>query len=360
MIASLALSLLAAKTMSHKVLFGGISKALIFMLGLSLAMLVIVAFYQFDLVSKPNPLFGGLDLKSARHLAMLSIGQTLVVGLVLLAIVKLVIQPHWRAGLFLSVVAVELIVANHWLVPQANSDSFESLVDLQSASAEANYLAPTFAGQNEFPVEWSNTSSERRLDEIVLWQRENVYGKHHLEFGCRRLGSFTSIEPENACRLLDLSRGSLHRSKELPSCWFVEGDVDIDKLDYRWGASGLVGWLRHKTYLVEGKVESISCNQFRVDANVPSSGFIVANTAADDGWKVAVQSQNNSELIEDAEFSFSDLLAGARVPKGDVEVTFTYSPIEFWVGMWISIVSWLLFVLFLFVRIGRKPSASGT
>jgi len=90
-------------------------------------------------------------------------------------------------------------------------------------------------------------------------------------------------------------------------------------------------------------IVSYQANEVIVRAQMKNAGFLILSDSYHPAWKVTVNGQK-TKLFEADIF-----LRAVFLPQGEHDVRFVFSPMSFWVGMWISILS-TLFAILMFQR----------
>jgi len=137
---------------------------------------------------RPDPLFGPLDAGGA-YFDLLSgfISTVLIGGGLWWALGRRDLPCHrWFAPAAVLLTAIDLGVANHWMVPTAPAQLWQQpravATALGAKPRGGRELAPVrvFRPTDWLPGMWQRTSSEDRLAEIVAWQRDTIFPKFHL------------------------------------------------------------------------------------------------------------------------------------------------------------------------------------
>ena len=199
-VAALGMSLLAASGWDRRIVqneanASGVRRALLFIGVLSLAaataLIVLLPTWQRWLADVPaDPLFGPFDPAGAGHDVLAALVHT---AILCVAVVWLLPRPvrgfsrprptgdqrrrvHFSpATALLVLVAVDLGLSNRWLVPTA------SFRGAKGDFGEGEAPPRVFRGARWTPRSWAQTSSSRRFEEIVAWQRDTLWPKRHLD-----------------------------------------------------------------------------------------------------------------------------------------------------------------------------------
>ena len=361
----------------------------------------------------PDAVFGPFDLVGAKASLQATLVHSLAVGS-LVGILLLVIhlssrrlQPNRRKliwGLSCAIVvtaAVDVAISNRWLVPVIDASIFESenpvRDDLIQLKAEINGPAPLRVYRSTFdyfePRDWQNQRSLDRLSEVVRWQRETLYPKHHLGENVVLLGSFSSISPASTQEYLEsmewyrngavLPNGQqssvlkwfhvsleyntdeqpvfrefepvTHFGSALPIDWMFEFDPATETQGTTnpqclWISEQ--GQSRKRTDQPDCQIVEFENSRFVARVSTPRPRVLTFFAPVDHGWSVRVRDLGTNQtqpakLIELKDWvlagtsRFSNTLLLQFPDPGEFEVEFTYSPKEFWVGAWISGFCWV-------------------
>ena len=338
-----------------------------------------------------DALFGPFDAEGAESLLWISLVQPGVLMTVIYLIgrvVKRLVKNRktgkrvfWFAIVMATV--IDVIFANRWMVPQVDSKVFESralvhqrLDEIGASKTDASPVV-IWRSREEYlePLVWKNQISDDRLSEIVTWQRESLYPKHHLDDEVMLIGSFSSIWP----RIYEYYLRDFE--------WYFEVSVDQNKepnltpqsrvLIVGYDENGRIGidetvpsnlsicWLGE---IGSAKLPSLNsqpemglritqfeANRFvaRVSTNRPRELFFSRIAVA--GWEASVRDLANDE-IKSVEVQVDRELGTLSIildQPGALEVMFSYRPTEFWIGAWVSGCAWILLlsgVVFVFQK----------
>jgi hypothetical protein len=323
-------------------------------------------------------------------------GYILMFGIVVLSILETLFANHWlvpqvATSVFESPVAVQAKLKEL----KAEHDSVSPLKIYRS-------LNEAFERRS-----WQMKGSNDRLAEVVTWQRETLYPKQHLGEGVILLGSFSSISPEandwylSQCELgriafkpkygkyfdhffdidIRLSKTALKKFKDEPSfdatptvMWMFELEPDRQGFQPHDGLIGAAPgmlptairpeWIPAATeaqktrFAAESKCEMVEFSPNRFTAHVSCNRPLLLGfpCAVQHGWNVKITNRNTGEVSKPTTLAIRDWVLrypkyfgnGILVPfqdAGDFDVEFVYSPVEFWIGVWISGVGWVLMLI---------------
>ena len=298
-------------------------------------------------------LFGPLDWQGSLEVVRSSILQTIIISAVIFV---MTFSNHQMMRLALvGVLICEILVANHWLIPQVDADVFESEVKIASDLEEMEWDESKIRSviwRPTLPQEFADVSSDDRLAELVLWQRENLHPKHHLELPIALFGSFTSIEPGDTNWFEPVFFSSVFEDSvsQFPGTRFrlVSPDADLKNLGYG-------------SHIQSGGIEvlNVSCNQLRLKIyNGAPAKFVFMVTSA--GWEVELKDLSKPKQVTRPELERADRRTAFQLPAGEFEIKFSYNPREFWIGMWISSASWFALIgWFLYALRSRRAGKAG-
>ena len=297
------------------------------------------------------------------------------------------------------IAAVEIVFSNRWLVPEVDTAVFESSssVRAQLGQFKIEGAEPIRIYRSPFdtlePGSWQRESSDNRLAEVVAWQRETLYPKQHLGEKVVLLGSFSSISPATLESYLNDLRFSLWLAKQPGQRGatlrrfhgVLKSDADETKIqefkpELALGSALPVEWVfeyepsaepgvprqvNHLWNRISDPIEQSmlaasekNCriiefenNRFVARVSTDRPRVLAYFAPLDPGWKVEVRDLATKEIVPGQLVELADWLPrGSRhytntllLPfpnPGSFEVEFTYQPIEFWMGAWISLFAW--------------------
>lgn len=395
LVASLALSLLAGvylRQLTGKQ-FGSASALLV---GVCLTAIGIkwLVFGAGFLAVPADPLFGPFDSKTAETDLLIAFVQPLVVlGLIWgISLLSFLYRKNRRSlcnTLMWTIVLVsslDLLFANHWLVPKVNASRFESptqvAIEIDRLKREHlnSFPIQIFRPQvlNGEPDQWAWSHSDNRLDEIVTWQRESIYPKQHLQERVIVYGSFSSIWPAAYQSSLDRLLASVIYADVSHTSWNQRFAVaDSQGFRQRGGMGPMivpanasksfsppapVFWLGDLqpgeeltgqvmtdqiSATLESRITDFSNNRFVATVEADQIGSIGFMRIADAGWKATVTNlSTDGRYTAQVEVNVDHELLYIRLDQaGKYEIEFEYSPIEFWIGLWLSGAGWLAVLL---------------
>lgn len=365
--------------------------------------------FQREFFSKvpPNQLFGPFDGTGCKNELIFGLLQVLFVLCLAFAFTKLWNAGNRRTGLnvwsLVVLTVVDIGLANFWLLAQVPSECFTAAVPIHDALQR--YVGNKRTGNGPLtiyrcrdseyePKYWAESSSNNRLEEIVFWQRETLFPKHHLAQCVRLIGSFSSIWPKEYERLLKrLNRYELNpfegvvnvlkgtrilerhvtsasgsRSKQhldffaydparcQDNLELVVKDLDDEFIsDFEWFINRRR--FAHSTY-ESGKqgsreakkngncqVVSVDTNKIELEVDAEYRQRVTVAILDDGNWRAKIKNRlTGDEVIQPLRAS------GVQIEGGEYFITFFYHPTKFWIGAWVSGLSWLSFSLCFIAR----------
>ena len=297
-------------------------------------------------------LFGPLDWQGSKSVVAFAMLQsTIVAGTVCsVALVRKSFgKSNWQRELFLCILMLDVLLANHWMLSQVDANIFRSesaaVAKLKHVQWKGDQV-PTIIRGRDFPVHFGRNRSDDRLAEMVAWQRANLHPKHHLALPIAVRGSFTSIEPNR----FGYDSGDIGWGVEPPSAlrssrfyFFAPGS----KLGQSEGGSSQI----QRSGVADVNLE---CNRLRIKVKNGAAVKLAFRVTTSAGWHVEMKDLSDPNAVPNRPtIERSDRFVAFELPQGEFEVTYTYNPIEVSVGIWISVSSWSLLLLASLVRATR-------
>ncbi|MFK7767766.1 MAG: hypothetical protein AB8B55_11135 [Mariniblastus sp.] len=339
--------------------------------------------------------FGRFDAAGAELSLFVALVQPMLVVLLTVGGGALLFRNQRRARLaLLLIVAIsilDVVAANHWMLSQVPTSDFEykTKVSLQLKEAQGSQIEPIRIFRKRTPglepTHWAQSSSDNRLSDVVRWKRESLYPKCHLGENVVLVGSFSSVWPaayEKLASSLDWAeRGqALNENQSSHVSKNIEYNHVTKKLfDKSVGAgSGLrivsagsnennfdVLGLVERSFVLKRTDEQArmgTCNVTEFTTNrvmVHSSSELPCTlhyfVFADAGWQATVKDLSNGESRDATLLPREDQLGfEMNLEAGGYEIEFKYSPIEFWIGAWVSGICWGAVAIFFVVSFRRK------
>ena len=146
----------------------------------------------------PDLAFGPLDPASTLN----GLRWTLVHSLIIAGASYLCLGEFWRlrksAIPIVLITAVDLAIANAWMAPTTtmpDTDSESPFVETLRASDPAGKRPVTYRWvvSGWYPRKWERESESKRLEQIVVWDRETLRPKYNLNDGIAAMNSSTSF-----------------------------------------------------------------------------------------------------------------------------------------------------------------------
>ncbi|MEE2827132.1 MAG: hypothetical protein VYE64_10945, partial [Planctomycetota bacterium] len=206
LIAVLAISILAGRTLSKRWPLRRMARMALAVILLSLLGCCLASSLPQWIEPFQDPVFGPLQMEALSNVILLSMWQ--VIGVLVLGLLALkgmenggVRRSIW-GGLFLGILAVDLVMANAWMLALVPAAVFESPVQAQyqtevpweQLSGSLKFKSRPLPSNPYQGSGFAVASSEDRLAENVTWQRETLFPKHHLPLRIVHPNSFASIE----------------------------------------------------------------------------------------------------------------------------------------------------------------------
>ena len=339
-------------------------------------------------------LFGPFDAQRATGELMFSLVQVLSVLGCAVWVSK---SSWWRQrssnGMLWAIViltVVDLVIANRWLLSEVPANAMQVRNEtMQSVDAELerrNVAGPVTLfrprGAAFLPSSWARVSSESRIEELILWQRESFYPKQHLGRNVRLLGSFSSIWPEQYEQILGEIESAADKDFLRTLC-----DAELVATDPATDDSPVeLRWLRHQPdlfFLADGNHQPVSSSSHEgaqarssqptglpVQSLVPSqspeskiglvefgnnsvqltistdrSQWVVYHCLYDGNWTAKIKNVASGDVSEQSLVELASCYQGVLIEPGEYELEFRYSPQLFWLGAAVSAVGWSIIVL---------------
>jgi hypothetical protein len=113
-------------------------------------------------------------------------------------------RPRWTSPIALVVVALDLALANGWMIACApekeNGRPAALAASIQQAEAKSPDGAPyrVYRRPTWFPESWSLTQSTQRVAESALWERDTLRPKYNLDSGLPLVAEGEGMQPRDA------------------------------------------------------------------------------------------------------------------------------------------------------------------
>jgi hypothetical protein len=346
---------------------------------------------------RPNAFFGPLDVTETISTLNWSFAHPLIVVTLLAATLTYSSRMGRRkltASSFLPIsmvflTAIELPLANHWLLANIDASAFESTLSIENdlqeliIEREAEGALPLVfrSLDDESDPSWACHGSETRLAEIVRWQRETLFPKHHLGKGIALLGSFSSVWPSEYVDLAPWSNDPFKQStigsQRAKPGFGVDARVRLNET-HAFGTDRVENLRRNFTHLLMGNMQprindphrhltfvphdmletvpvaddssvehlERKCGQFSFKVIVGNDSTLVLEQLFDNGWVAQLENLRNGNVIQAKPTPFLNLWMQLPIKTGEHQVSFKYSPQEFRTGLNISVLSLLGFAIF--------------
>lgn len=313
--------------------------------------------------AQANPLFGPFDeagcLATVRWAGIAAILVSTSCGIWIWLLRE---KRGWRLQVPILLICVaDILVANAWLIPMVDHQVFDEPSQWASL-AEGNtphvVYRPPITGRDA----WKGSSSENRLTEIVQWQRESLFPKHHLNLRIQLFGSFASVEPRNAaidfrprgCKIVgedvdgnyvmlpddtssprDFLSVIVVDSRESDS--LTKTYLDVDRL-------ATITWANENQFVIELDNSYHAIQGYRLDRLAELT--LRLSLPGVSGWSANAVSKKTGRSVP-AKLKVNDLTQEISLPPNEqYTITFAYRPWEFIAGAWISVVTWIALIGF--------------
>jgi hypothetical protein len=360
-----------------------------------------------------DPLFGPFQTAGAKQAILWTVLQSFfvmsVVGLTLGRPTKSKDRAEARcrptptsvAWLLVLVTAIDLIVANHWILALVPAGTFGQTIAIQASLSSAepapdskDQIPLTLYRQRDayLPEEWQRTSSPLRLQEIIQWQRETLYPKHHLHHRIRLLGSFSSIQPRLYEKLLgELETESLSKAPAAIGSFQTERvklleqlcDGEITPFDYgqtkraklnvwRPGGSQLIllpdpPSLSHRasepgfpildfeqTVDADFEITEFDSNAIHLDVTNREPCTILHACLHDGNWRATISNRSTGQTETKRMIEMGAGYQGIQLQPGQYHLQIHYQPHSFWIAAWFSGLGWSLWGLYWGAKLVRR------
>ncbi len=373
-------------------------------------------------------LFGPFDAIGATRGILASLAQAgLVIGTAALLCRWAMNRPksattprQFAMWAIVAITAIDLVVANRWLLVEIPAVAVTTVTDRQQVldqelldrmtarQTSSKRMGPVTMyrprGAVFLPGDWSKLGSSTRLVEILNWQRETFYPKHHLGRNVRLVGSFSSIWPQEFEALLEeienfdaakktllkqISTEQAAERQETPDWKQALCDVEVVDSKLRGGPSVGLNWLAAEPELVflagidwpgpvaqsseitvsgrspiKPSAQSIeNCQLTRFGINsldlqvvVNDRQWIIHNSICDGNWQARVRNLATEEVRTLPLVPLQPGYQGLQLEPGNYQITLAYQPQQFWLAAWVSGICWALVVgggLAIFVKRAR-------
>ncbi len=206
-IASLGISMLAARGWDEFVAVRSRRIAIPFIVLTAVSLLVAAAFglfqnsWQVWLAAAPtDAIFGPLDIDAATSGVLWTLLHTAVLGLMCWFLLSTTNKYFHRSRgiLLIATTAVELCFANGWMTLTIPANIWSEKLTLAGAieTATDSSVPPRLFRQSAaslLPTEWGKESDQHRLEKVVAWERATMLPKHHLGSNVSMIGSHTTL-----------------------------------------------------------------------------------------------------------------------------------------------------------------------
>ncbi len=346
--------------------------------------------------AKPDTLFGPLDATGAWLDLVWGLGQTAIVCLT-----AAILTGRWRGGItaaiLVAVTLLDLLLANTWTIATAPSKVWRQpqsvVVAIRNDAERRGLTGPLrlYRSPHWFPASWKETSSPDRFAQIVTWDHQTLYPKHHL-FGEVELfdvpgtmtlatyrecvQTFRTTAHNDARFLAELNRLGIRyilwpRSRPMPrladweavtcrfaaspfdnglneeaSLWFNRTARPAIRVELNADPSNQ----RDNTNRLTSKMLRFEPNLMEVEVELSQSGQLVWQRVNYPGWQASA-AFNSGKPPTDADFTPIEiqqpdpLTLALPLPPGRHRVRFQFAPGVVQWGGWLSSIAWLAWLL---------------
>ncbi len=368
-VAALGFSVLAARGFDRAM--AGESKGLLRgLLGLAVisaagvvGVLIVRPFWHGWLSSvEPDVMFGPLDTVGAAEDLLWAFGQTAVVCLLAWWLLKRVGDiRRWPAMALVLLVAVDLGLANRWMVAEATVDLPNEPSSLAWAIQQEQQNGdgqPYRVWRHPLwlPPEWKAVGSPNRLEEALRWDRDTLWPKHNLGYhlpvaevhGTMSLAAYREFLRKGNARAL-AKYVILPGDQTLPGGRRI--DVPTDGVSLWYNPTHLPrAWLGEPSAMDEitpRRLPGESCHvvvdgpvEVQLEAQLVRPGVVVLSDQFYPGWQLEVQTQGQGSRAAEI-VPASGVMRAARLPAGRHRLVYRYCPASFYGGAILSGLGWL-------------------
>jgi len=312
---------------------------------------------------EPDVLFGPLDTAGAANDLLASFVQTaLVCGAAWWLFRRAARGARWTETVAVVLVAVDLAVANRWMVVSAPASQrppesrMAVAIEREETHHGGDQLVRVFRHPIWIPPAWKRTSSPDRLVEAMRWDRDTLWPKYNLA------GRLAITEVHGAMMLDDYRRflSSFGRA-ELPSkvgakyLVLPAGKTPSGGRKIETCLEDACLWAQEKGSELFSTPENSSDPfsdpfsarivhydplRIEVEAELDRPGLVVLREQFYPGWQLEVETagQGSGRVpIVRADH----VMRGARLPAGQHRVIYRYRPASFLCGAIVSGTAWL-------------------
>ena len=345
------------------------------------------------LISLDDVFFGPYDsqgaMREATYWLVQSVLVTALACLCFLLVARKSGSKRNSLGLaHIGLVALTLIdvtAANRWMLAEVPASVFQSPTkissQIESLKSRQTDQTPLWLFRNRYhpaaPSNWEQNSSRERLEEVVTWQRESLYPKHHLQHNVTLIGSFCSVWPiyyERELSFFETAASHELSSNTIRGPSLIAGDPVNDSKNESQVAP--VIWLSRQSSDSQSsdrepahtpvEITSFSSNRVTVRFRAGGAGSLAFGRIAEPGWSAKIRKLDQAvenETNESREFVVDrqqETLFLDFDSAGDYEVEFNYLPTGFVIGSIVSLISlaslnlWWLAICWFEIRAGSK------
>jgi hypothetical protein len=172
----------------------------------------------------PEDTYGPFDVDGAWRDVCAGLLHTAVISLVGFAVLRVRALHRWAtpAAWFVLITAIDLTVANGWLIATVPASRLEALPHGAAWAdvRDKNHLSETVparvvhqSGGIRAPAVWANQTNSQRLQEVIAWEQRTLLRKHHLLQHINVIDSPSTIHSADLQALLAIG----HRAGATPT-----------------------------------------------------------------------------------------------------------------------------------------------
>jgi hypothetical protein len=265
---------------------------------------------------------------------------------------------RWAQGGLLVLTAVELVVANAWLVPTAPAALWREKPAATEAISADSSPARIFRGPLDWPARFREQCSSERMAEIARWQRDTLAPRYALGTGHGLVNSYDGLKAADYERQLAAQTAD-------GRAWIVTHgacqyelaaanpalEPILEPVNDSFPRVQFVSRLENAERTPDAgvankatlRISSESPQQVTILATLAEPGWLVLRDRDWPGWRATVTSGNASGPPRVVPIERADrLFRAVALPAGEHTVEFRYAPRRFLAGAAISGASWLL------------------
>ena len=312
---------------------------------------------------EPDMMFGPLDTAGAATDLLWAFGQTAVVCLLAWWLLKRAGENRrWPAMALVLLVAIDLGLANRWMVADATVDRPDEPSEVARAIQRHEQTGdgqPYRVWRHPLwmPPEWKAVGSPNRLEEALRWDRDTLWPKHNLGYhlpvaevhGTMSLAAYREFLRQGNAR-------SLAKYVILPGDQTLPGgrriDVPTGDVSLWYNPTHLPrAWIAEESAMDEiapRRLPGESCrvvfhgpSEVQLEAQLIRPGLVVLSDQFYPGWQLEVQTPGQAARTAEI-LPAHGVMRAARLPAGKHRLIYRYRPASFYWGAILSGLGWLV------------------